>query len=212
MKIHNCYFQDKVYKEMISLHDVFLMLGRKHELVLETSPEVGVSDWQGISDAPLSFTIEGKKFHIDLTKETKEREVKIVLSSKENDFSEWFLLHLFSPIRKEDLYGTYRCLDNKRQVLVLGEKKTSLDLDDLADTSCLSKDHFSRLFKHETGISPLQYINQKKIEKAQLMLVTSNMPVKNIASSLACDNYSYFNRLFKKMTGVPPQEYRNSYH
>lgn len=133
MKIHNCYFQDKVYKEMISLHDVFLMLGRKHELVLETSPEVGVSDWQGISDAPLSFTIEGKKFHIDLTKETKEREVKIVLSSKENDFSEWFLLHLFSPIRKEDLYGTYRCLDNKRQVLVLGEKKTSLDLDDLAD-------------------------------------------------------------------------------
>ena len=87
-----------------------------------------------------------------------------------------------------------------------------IDLDDLADTSCLSKDHFSRLFKHETGISPLQYINQKKIEKAQLMLVTSNMPVKNIASSLACDNYSYFNRLFKKMTGVPPQEYRNSYH
>lgn len=87
-----------------------------------------------------------------------------------------------------------------------------IDLDDLADTSCLSKDHFSRLFKHETGISPLQYINQKKIEKAQLMLVTSNMPVKNIASSLACDNYSYFNRLFKKMTGVTPQEYRSSYH
>lgn len=44
------------------------------------------------------------------------------------------------------------------------------------------------------------------------MLVTSNMPVKNIASSLAFDNYSYFNRLFKKMTGVTPQEYRSSYH
>ena len=87
-----------------------------------------------------------------------------------------------------------------------------IDLDALADDSCLSKDHFSRLFKHETGVSPLQYINQKKIEKAQLMLVTSNMPVKNIASSLAFDNYSYFNRLFKKMTGVTPQEYRSSYH
>ena len=87
-----------------------------------------------------------------------------------------------------------------------------IDLDALADDSCLSKDHFSRLFKHETGVSPLQYINQKKIEKAQLMLVSSNMPVKNIASSLAFDNYSYFNRLFKKMTGVTPQEYRSSYH
>ncbi len=88
----------------------------------------------------------------------------------------------------------------------------NISLDKLADSTCLSKDHFIRLFKQETGTTPLQYINQKKIEKAQLILVTDNMPVKNIAFTLGFDDYSYFNRLFKKLTGTTPQEYRHSYH
>lgn len=86
----------------------------------------------------------------------------------------------------------------------------TINLDDLAGEACLSKDHFIRLFKKETGITPLKYINQKKIERAQLILVTDDMPVKNVAMSLSFDDYSYFNRLFKKMTGVTPQEYRSS--
>ena len=57
-----------------------------------------------------------------------------------------------------------------------------------------------------------EYINQKKIEKAQLILVTDEMSVKNVAFALSFDDYSYFNRLFKKTTGLTPQEYRNSYH
>lgn len=88
----------------------------------------------------------------------------------------------------------------------------SIELDGLANDTCLSKDHFIRLFKQETGITPLQYINQKKIEKAQLILVTDEMSVKNVAFTLGFDDYSYFNRLFKKLTGVTPQEYRHSYH
>lgn len=84
-----------------------------------------------------------------------------------------------------------------------------IDLDTLAAEACLSKDHFIRLFKQETGSTPLKYINQKKIEKAQLILVTDDMSIKNIAYTLAFDDYSYFNRLFKKITGATPQEYRH---
>ena len=86
----------------------------------------------------------------------------------------------------------------------------TISLDFLADNACLSKDHFIRLFKKETGTTPLKYINQKKIEKAQLLLVTDTMSIKNIALTLAFEDYSYFNRLFKKITGMTPQEYRNS--
>lgn len=57
----------------------------------------------------------------------------------------------------------------------------------------------------------LQYINQKKIEKAQLILITEDIPVKNIAYLLAYEDHSYFNRLFKKITGVTPQQYRELY-
>lgn len=55
------------------------------------------------------------------------------------------------------------------------------DINILSEITNLSKDHFIRLFKKEVGTTPLQYINQKKIEKAQLILITEDMPVKNIA-------------------------------
>ena len=54
-------------------------------------------------------------------------------------------------------------------------------------------------------------INQKKIEKAQLILITEDIPVKNIAYLLAYEDHSYFNRLFKKITDVTPQQYRELY-
>ena len=105
--------------------------------------------------------------------------------------------------------------DNRIAKTVLYIRKhlnEAIELEKLAEISCLSKDHFIRLFKKELGTTPLQYINQKKIEKAQLLLITEELAVKEIAFQLAFDDYSYFNRLFKKTTGVTPQEYRTSYH
>ena len=86
-----------------------------------------------------------------------------------------------------------------------------ISVETLADLSFLSKDHFIRLFKKEIGTTPLQYINQKKIEKAQLILITDDIPIKDIAYMLAFDDHSYFNRLFKKTTGMTPQEYKYLY-
>lgn len=87
----------------------------------------------------------------------------------------------------------------------------TIELEKLAEIACLSKDHFIRLFKKGMRTTPLQYINQKKIEKAQLFLITEELTVKEIAFRLAFEDYSYFNRLFKKITGVTPQEYRRLY-
>ena len=104
--------------------------------------------------------------------------------------------------------------DNRIAKTVLYIRKhlnEAIELEKLAEISCLSKDHFIRLFKKELGTTPLQYINQKKIEKAQLLLITEELAVKEIAFQLAFDDYSYFNRLFKKSTGVTPQEYRRLY-
>lgn len=82
-----------------------------------------------------------------------------------------------------------------------------VDIDHLAAISFLTKDHFIRLFKKEMNSTPGKYICQKKIEKAQFMLLIQNTTVKDIAYSLGMEP-SYFNRIFKKMTGKTPAEYQ----
>ena len=51
---------------------------------------------------------------------------------------------------------------------------------------------------------------KKKIEKAQLLLITKDLAIKEIAYTLGYDNYSYFIKLFKKQTGLTPQTYKES--
>lgn len=84
----------------------------------------------------------------------------------------------------------------------------NIKIETLAEIACISRDHLIRLFKKETGVTPIQYISNKKMEKAQLLLVSGNMSIKEIAYMLSYDDLSYFNRLFKKNTGVSPTEYR----
>ena len=82
------------------------------------------------------------------------------------------------------------------------------DIDQLAKLACMSKDHFIRIFKKETGDTPNAYITKKKMEAAELLLITSDEPIKNVAIKLGYDDCSYFNKTFKKYSGITPQQYR----
>ena len=83
-----------------------------------------------------------------------------------------------------------------------------IDIQELADKACMSKDYYIRLFKQQVGSTPNAYITTKKIEKAELLLVTTNKPINTLAYNLGYDNCSYFIRTFKKITGYTPLQYR----
>ncbi len=85
---------------------------------------------------------------------------------------------------------------------------TELTVDLLAGMSHMNTDYFSRAFKHQTGIRPINYIQSKRIERAQLLLVTTPKSIPEIASECGLSNLSYFSRLFKKVTGSSPGEFR----
>lgn len=120
---------------------------------------------------------------------------------------------LFQLLARFLKYSTdkYEITDN-RILKVLRYIRKNIDqnitIEEMISMCYLSKDHFIRLFKKEMGITPVQYINQKKIEKAQLMLITGNQSIKDIAYALSFENVYYFNRLFRKITGTTPVEYR----
>lgn len=86
-----------------------------------------------------------------------------------------------------------------------------ISMDSLIDIACMSEDYFIRLFKKEIYMTPISYITKKKVEKAQLRLVTGNETVKEIAFQLGFESQEYFNRVFKKYTGLTPLSYRRSY-
>lgn len=94
--------------------------------------------------------------------------------------------------------------------MINSDIRRTFSLDDLVSEALMSKDHFVRLFKKETGLTPIHYINLKKMQHACLMLLTANDPVKNVAYALGFDDQSYFTRLFRKEMGVSPMEYRRS--
>lgn len=85
----------------------------------------------------------------------------------------------------------------------------SIDVDKLADVACLTKAYLIRLFRREFGTSPLQYVNVKKVERAQLLLFTTDMSVKEVAYTLGFVDHSYFIRMFRKQTGITPLSYRS---
>ena len=122
------------------------------------------------------------------------------------------ILMLFSRFMEEATEKVWT--KDERMVKVLnhihGNIYENIDITNLAALACVTKPYFIRMFKQHFGVSPLQYINRKKMERAQLMLLTEDMAVKEVAYTLGFNDHSYFIRLFKKLTGRTPQEYRNT--
>lgn len=83
-----------------------------------------------------------------------------------------------------------------------------LDIGALAEKSFMSKDHFIRVFRQQVGFTPNAYIMQKKMERAELLLISSDTPIKQVSHNLGYDDQSYFTKLFRKHTGQTPQQYR----
>lgn len=79
---------------------------------------------------------------------------------------------------------------------------------ELADMACFSKDHFSRVFKSITGMAPCDYMIRKRIERAQFLLLTTELEQKEIIEQTGFTSTSYFSRIFKKYTSHTPEKYR----
>jgi AraC family transcriptional regulator len=84
----------------------------------------------------------------------------------------------------------------------------NIQLDQLAGAACLSKYHFLRLFRQVMGVSPHQYIQQLRLEKAKQLLQHTALPVQDMAELLGFENSQSFSRLFRQRTGLYPTQYR----
>ncbi|ATO52167.1 bifunctional transcriptional activator/DNA repair enzyme AdaA [Brevibacillus laterosporus] len=84
----------------------------------------------------------------------------------------------------------------------------TLTLESLADICHGSPYHMHRTFKRIMGITPIEYIQQTRINKAMVYLIQSDKTIADIAMTVGMPNTPYFITLFKKVTGYTPKKFR----
>lgn len=82
-----------------------------------------------------------------------------------------------------------------------------LRISELAAACGMSESTFRREFHRFAGVSPKQYILDRKISKAKQMLRSGDYPIKEICLILGFYDDAYFSKLFKKATGLTPMQY-----
>lgn len=99
--------------------------------------------------------------------------------------------------------------DKMSAVLTYMEENASsqITIEELAQIAHFQPNYFIHVFKSFIGISPIQYLNRMRIEKAGQMLLFTSMNITGIAESLGME-LSYFSRMFKEHTGYSPSSYR----
>lgn len=68
--------------------------------------------------------------------------------------------------------------------------------------------HLHRTFKRIKQMTPVEYIQERRIEIAKEQLVSTNMPISEVGMSVGLQNTPYFITLFKKKSGITPAQYR----
>lgn len=86
----------------------------------------------------------------------------------------------------------------------------NITLDSLADMTHMNKFHMVHTFAKETGISPINYLIERRIKASMELLTSTNHSISQIASLVGFSSQSYFSQMFKKATGQTPNEYRKS--
>jgi len=97
---------------------------------------------------------------------------------------------------------------NETVLYMRSELTQQLTLHQMAVQNNMSASHFSNLFKKATGMSPLDYFIHLKLQKACILLYSSDIKIKNVAEAIGYGDPYYFSRLFKKYMTVSPEKYR----
>jgi AraC-like DNA-binding protein/PAS domain-containing protein len=86
------------------------------------------------------------------------------------------------------------------------EEKISVDA--LATLAGLSVPHFTRAFRHSAGLPPHTYVLRRRLERAELMLRNTLLPLSEIAAAMGFADQSHLTRHFHRQTGVAPSVVR----
>jgi len=86
-----------------------------------------------------------------------------------------------------------------------------ITVDRLAEIAGISVPHFNRRFRQLLRLSPMEYVSSLRIQEAQRLLATSDLPIAEIALATGHYDQSHFTKRFRAALGMTPFAYRKRY-
>ncbi|WP_025681609.1 response regulator [Paenibacillus massiliensis] len=107
---------------------------------------------------------------------------------------------MHSPSISEPIMQAVRYIDHHVQEPIVSSQ--------LAGHVGLSRSHFSTLFKKEMGISFLDFLHRRRMNKAKELLTSTDWKIHVICEKVGIEDNRHFSKWFKRYTGMTPSEYR----
>ncbi len=182
--------------------------------------DLGITEDNEMTRLPF-FVIKGNE-----KKEINQLAERIVTENAENRYAKDLMVHTLTVelmiILSRALRGEWeenlRVKNGKAKELVAIAKQfmdenfdQGITVSEAAAYVFLSQGYFTRAFRDETGISPMNYLMKKRIEKACALLQNNEIKVSAISLQSGFSSPQRFNVAFRKQMGMTPMEYRKKY-
>lgn len=100
--------------------------------------------------------------------------------------------------------------ERRAKELMSSQMDKGLSIAQVASECSLSRSHFSRAFKKNTGLSPRDWYLQMRLDKAKGLLSESGLTISQISLDCGFADQSHFTRVFTRVIGVTPFNWRRS--
>jgi AraC family transcriptional regulator len=100
--------------------------------------------------------------------------------------------------------------DRRAREFIEARLADNLALADIARECELSVAQFARAFKRSTGLPPHRYLTERRIERARLLLMRSDLPLADVAVRCGFADQSHFTKIFRRALGVSPGSFRRA--
>ncbi|MGJ7045744.1 response regulator [Thermoanaerobacterium thermosulfurigenes] len=124
------------------------------------------------------------------------------------EFLSSIVINTIKAVNKEQISNINNLIDNVKKFIEENLSDSNLSLSFVAKHFYLNPSYLSRTFKKETGINFIEYLTNKRMEKAISLIKEKNMKSFEIANAVGIQDPNYFSSCFKKYTGLNVSEYK----
>lgn len=97
------------------------------------------------------------------------------------------------------------------QAWIARHYETASPVQAMITRSGLTERSFTRRFKRATGMAPMAYVHNLRLEESKHVLETTDDPVEAVAEAVGYEDASFFGRLFRRQVGLTPTQYRKRF-